>query len=186
MGTGLWAKAQSQQVICKQDCCCRNSGGDTNTHSHTHRVDTPSAPNTHRNTLYSFLPVSLLRGKNAFKSALLSPKGPLSTHPFMTHSRLSSLPLPNSLSSHPSIPHCFPCCLVLSESQSTAHPAHKLTPGNPSMTLRALTTEKRSQHQQQWKKNKREVKKTTTTKKNTRNRRSLNILFHTVKLLAQC
>lgn len=83
----------------------------------------------------------------------------------MTHSRLSSLPLPNSLSSHPSIPHRFPCCLVLSESQSTAHPAHKLTPGNPSMTLRALTTEKRSQHQQRWKKNKREVKKTTTTKK---------------------
>lgn len=99
------------------------------------------------------LPISLLREKkNAFKSALFSPQG----LPLHAHSQHTPDILPPS-SQQPFF--FFPPTLVLSQSRSTAHPAHKLTPGNPSVTLTALTQRIESQHQQQWERKKRGLEK---------------------------
>lgn len=108
----------------------------------------PTHTKTHR--LSSNFPFK--GGKKSFQECPLLTSGPLSTCPFTTHSRYPpSLLLAAFL--------YFPPTLVLSQSRSTAHPAHKLTPGNPSVTLTALTQRIESQHQQQWERKKRGLEK---------------------------
>lgn len=101
------AKAQSQQVICKQACCCRNSGGDTNTHA---RPELPlpislGPQHTHTHTPSNGIAFFQFPFSGRKKKKLLEPFSHLRASlytPIHDTLQKSSLPLLSSLSFAPS------------------------------------------------------------------------------------